>query len=104
MLAGGSPDPEREYLFAAPDRMWRFDFAWPAAKVAVEIEGGLYRRRGGHVSVNGFMRDCEKYNAATVRGWAVLRYTERDLAKRPVQVIEEVANLVRNRSQAAAAR
>jgi very-short-patch-repair endonuclease len=63
---------EREWRFS--DRGWRFDFAWPAVKLAVEIEGGV-RNMGRHQRPKGFTVDCEKYNAATLRGWAVLRFT-----------------------------
>jgi len=35
----GLPEPEREYRFH-PRRKWRFDAAWPDAKLAVEVEGG----------------------------------------------------------------
>ena len=35
------PEPEREYRFAPP-RRWRFDFAWPAAMLALEVEGGVW--------------------------------------------------------------
>jgi hypothetical protein len=28
-----------------------------------------------HTSVTGFTNDCEKYNAAQLLGWKVLRYT-----------------------------
>ena len=31
-----------EYRFAAPERQWRSDIAFPAAKVAVEIDGGIW--------------------------------------------------------------
>ena len=37
----GLPCPAREYRFASL-RRWRFDFAWIAEKVAVEIDGGLW--------------------------------------------------------------
>jgi very-short-patch-repair endonuclease len=61
--------PEREYVFH-PTRKWRFDFAWPDIKLAVEIEG-----RGRHQSFGGFEKDAEKYNAAAKLGWRVMRYT-----------------------------
>ena len=72
----GLPEPEREYWFAkeALGRNWRFDFAWPDRKIAVECEGGTWAR-GRHVRGAGFWRDCEKYNAAALLGWCVLRYT-----------------------------
>jgi len=65
--------PEREYVFAAP-RKWRFDFAWPDKKIAVEVEGGVFVH-GSHTRGESFTKDCEKYNAATLKGWKVLRYT-----------------------------
>ena len=67
------PEPEREYRFAPP-RRWRFDFAWPAAMLALEVEGGVWST-GGHTSGKGFTDDCEKMNEALIRGWRVLRVT-----------------------------
>ena len=67
------PVPEREYRFH-PGRQWRFDFAWPDHRLALEVEGGLYRG-GRHVRPAGFEADCEKYNAAALAGWTLLRVT-----------------------------
>ena len=67
------PAPEREYRFDDV-RRWRFDFAWPDVLLAVEIEGGTWAR-GRHTRGSGFAADCEKYNAAALAGWRVLRYT-----------------------------
>ena len=88
MLAPTLPAPEREYRFAPP-RLWRFDFAWPTQFVAVELEGGKWTK-GRHTRPKGFQADCEKYNAAAIAGWRVLRYTGDDLKGRPVQVVEEL--------------
>ena len=63
----------REHAFH-PTRRWRFDFAWPADKVAVEVEGGHWTG-GRHVRGCGFEADCEKYLEAMVLGWRVLRVT-----------------------------
>jgi len=62
------PEPEREYEFH-PVRKWRFDFAWPRARVAVEVEGW-----GRHQKRQGFEDDCEKYNAAIFAGWRLYRF------------------------------
>lgn len=67
------PLPEREYRFD-PERRWRFDFAWPAHRVAVEVDGGVWTG-GRHVRGAGFERDCEKFNAAQLAAWLVLRVT-----------------------------
>lgn len=56
---------EREFHFH-PTRGWRFDFAWPAARVALEIEGV-----GRHQTNDGVRKDCEKYNTARLYGWTV---------------------------------
>jgi len=74
LRALGVPEPEREYMFAkeAMGRNWRFDFAWPDLMIAVEAEGGVWSH-GRHTRGAGFVADCEKYNAAAVLGWRVLR-------------------------------
>lgn len=65
--------PEREYKFH-PVRKWRFDFAWPDEKVAIEAEGGIWTN-GAHTRGKHFNSDSQKYNAAVILGWRVLRYT-----------------------------
>ena len=64
---------EREYCFHS-ERKWRFDFAFPSEKIAVEIEGGVFKY-GGHSRGKGYEKDCEKYNSAVIMGWRVLRYS-----------------------------
>lgn len=77
LRAHGLPDPHVEFKFH-PTRKWRFDYAWPAQMVAVESEGGAWIA-GRHTRGKGFVADLEKYNAAVVAGWAVLRYTPQQL-------------------------
>ena len=97
LRAEGLPEPEREYRFAPP-RRWRFDFAWPERRLAVEVEGGQWVR-GRHQTPKGFERDCEKLNAAALLGWTVLRVTgdmvedgrARDLLVRAFRQGEEAA-------------
>jgi very-short-patch-repair endonuclease len=61
-----------EHVFH-PARKWRLDFAWPELRIAAEVEGGVFSR-GRHVRPAGFIDDCEKYNAAVLLGWSVLRF------------------------------
>lgn len=93
---GGEPCL-REHRFAPP-RRWRFDFAWPGDRLAVEIEGGSFVR-GRHQRPSGYRADCEKYNAATALGWRVLRYTDQDLRDRPAEVIEQVVRVLRSHTR-----
>ena len=67
----GLPAPVREHRFD-PVRRWRFDYAWIEHKVALEVEGGVWTG-GRHTRGAGFVADIEKYNAAVVAGWRVVR-------------------------------
>jgi len=67
------PEPTPEYRFH-PKRRWRFDFAYPELKIAVEVEGGTWTK-GAHVRGKHFTSDCEKYNNAILLGWQVFRFT-----------------------------
>ena len=70
---------EEEFRFH-PERMWRFDFAIPYLKIAIEVEGGIWRRGGGaHSHPTNIMRDLEKYNAAAFMGWAVFRFSDKHI-------------------------
>lgn len=61
-----------------PIRKWRFDYAIPEHKIALEVEGGVWTG-GRHTSPKGFLNDMEKYNTATLMGWRVLRTTPDEL-------------------------
>ncbi len=79
-LAAGYPEPEAEYQFH-PTRKWRFDYAWPEIKLALEEDGGIWRKGGGaHSHPSNIERDIEKGNAAALLGWRILRYAPEDLA------------------------
>ena len=70
----------KEYQFH-PTRKWRFDYAIPAHKIALEVEGGVWTG-GRQTSSVGFLKDMEKYNTATLMGWRVFRTTPEDLYKK----------------------
>jgi len=86
-------NPETEYRFHA-SRRWRFDFAFPDQKVAIEAEGGTWgQKKSRHTTGSGFEKDCTKYNAAVVAGWRVLRFTGRMITDgTALQTIEKALN------------
>lgn len=55
-------------------RGFRFDWAVPDLKLAIEYEG-IFSDKSGHTTVTGYKKDCQKYNLATLQGWRLLRYT-----------------------------
>lgn len=67
----------KEYKFH-PERKWRFDYAVPEHKIALEVEGGVWTS-GRHTRPQGFLGDIEKYNTATLMGWRVFRTTPTEL-------------------------
>lgn len=59
-----------EYRFAVPERHWRSDIAFPAVKVAIEIDGGIWTY-GRHNRAASMLADMEKGNGYAARGWIV---------------------------------
>lgn len=62
-----------------PPRRWRFDYANERLMLAIEVEGGIFSR-GRHVRGVGYIKDMEKYNAAILLGWRLLRYAPHQTA------------------------
>ena len=93
------PAYEPEFKFH-PERRWRFDFAFPNAKVAIELEGGHWGKivsddqgkvswtGGRHTRGSGFEADCSKYNEAALAGWTVFRLTSGLI---PLAYLERIA-------------
>ena len=63
----------KEFIFH-PTRKWRFDFAIPSHKIAIEIDGGVWNY-GRHNRAQGYIADMKKFNAAASLGWIVLKFT-----------------------------
>lgn len=61
----------REYGFSTKGD-WKFDFAWPIQRVAVEVNGGQWLRYGGRHNRDS---DRRKMNRAAAEGWRVLVVT-----------------------------
>jgi very-short-patch-repair endonuclease len=75
------PAPVAEYRFD-PVRKWRFDWAFPRDRVAVEFDGGQWVIAGGRHNRDS---DREKLNhAAAHGGWRVLRFSNQQWEADPL--------------------
>lgn len=72
-LSRSLPCPAAEHQFH-PTRGWRFDAAWPARRIALEVEG-VTRDGGRHQRLAGYSEDCVKYSWASILGWTLVRVT-----------------------------
>ena len=87
---------QREYVFH-PTRKWRFDFAIPAIKLGIEIDGAIWMPQTGHSSGAGITRDIEKINAAIGLGWSVLRFSGPMVQS--AEAIDTVLRLIQERAK-----
>lgn len=120
LLRGMNINFEREFYFHSV-RKWRFDFAIPEKKIAIEIEGGTFgkivvcnhchkkvffvtktgkiayvRQAGGHNSGKGYKKDIEKYEEASFLGWTLLRFTTVQVERNPQKVCESILRAIEN--------
>lgn len=85
------PALETEYRFH-PVRRWRADYCHPSSRTLIELEGGIYSQ-GRHTRAGGYQGDCEKYNAATMAGWRVIRLATGMVQPATIEQIIEFCNL-----------
>lgn len=64
---------DREYRFHE-SRLWRLDFWFADAKLAVEIDGGGFVK-GRHGTGVGIEKDCEKASHIAMAGYRLMRVT-----------------------------
>lgn len=72
------PAPVAEHRFHAT-RKWRFDWCWVDAKLALEVQGGIFTN-GRHTRGAALIKEMEKLNAAAVAGYRVLYVTPAQMA------------------------
>lgn len=61
-----------EYFFTL-ERQYRFDYAIPELKIAIEQNGGIWSKgNSGHSSGKGIQRDMDKTALAASLGWTVI--------------------------------
>ena len=66
----GLPEPVFEYRFHQ-ERKWRLDIAWPTARLAIEVQGGVWTG-GRHNRGAAMLKEWEKLNTLAGMGWRVL--------------------------------
>jgi len=74
LAEAGMTDGMVEECAFHPERKWRFDFAWPKKRVALEVQGGIFSR-GRHARPRGMLNDYEKASEAAILGWRLLMVT-----------------------------
>ncbi len=80
-----------EYKFHA-SRKWRLDIYLPDHMLGLEIDGGLFMRRGAHNTGKAIMRDIEKSNAALMQGIIIYRIPAQEL-NNPDDIIKHLNNI-----------
>jgi hypothetical protein len=84
------PLPDCE-LVAGKEGEYRLDFAYPALKLAIEVDGYIW-----HFSPEHTRRDNARRNALTLQGWQILVYTWREITQEPARVAREIAEAYGN--------
>jgi very-short-patch-repair endonuclease len=79
------PEPEVNLRIGRATR----DFAWPAYRLAVEVDGHSY-----HSSPSDKRRDHRRDRALTALGWRPLRFTYEEVALQPEAVAKEIGELL----------
>lgn len=88
----------KEHLFHWT-RKWRFDYAIPSLKIAIEIDGGIWQY-GRHNRPEGYINDMEKLNTAASMGWLVMRFaTEDRLNNSTIALIRDAVNYRRRSNE-----
>lgn len=86
----GVPEPERQFVVAcAGGAVFVVDFAWPAKRLLVEIDG-----LGKRWDAAAFDEFFQRQNAILDAGWTLRRYEWRAITRRPEHTAREIAGLL----------
>ncbi len=89
--AAGLAEPDRQVpLPGWADHPARVDFAYPAARLVIEVDGRRF-----HGDRQQFELDRRRDNAAQLAGWVVLRFTWRQLTDDPAYVVRTIRQALR---------
>jgi len=101
--AHGIPDsdPEQQVVIEGvksdANRHYKFDFAWPQIRLAIEVDGHGW----GHVTPANRSRDATKVRRAMAAGWLVIPVTTDCLsnAEKRELVCEEIVEIIQIRAE-----
>lgn len=85
LTASDLPAPVRQHEVAVRGRVRRLDFAWPEARVALEVDG--YR---WHSSRSSWENDRARLADLRRAGWTIIHVTQSDLGDPFAEVVSEV--------------
>ena len=86
MIDGGLPMPELQYeVIDRSGRLWRLDFAWLAAKLAVEYDGFDF-----HSSPDALRRDRHKRAGLLELDWTLISIVFDDVRRRPYETVRRI--------------
>lgn len=87
----GLPPPLFEYRFH-PSRKWRLDIAFPAERVGIEVQGGIFIA-GRHTRGAALLKEWEKLNTLACMNWRVLFVQPSELCMdKTIKVIKTALN------------
>jgi len=84
LIASGLPAPARQHKVIAGSRTYYLDLAYPAQRVAIEVDGFDFHR--GRES---FDNDRRRQNDLVRAGWTVLRFTSRSTVDEIVAAVTD---------------
>ncbi|WP_163687039.1 type IV toxin-antitoxin system AbiEi family antitoxin domain-containing protein [Mycolicibacterium gadium] len=85
-IDGGLPSPELQYTIVdRHGRVWRVDFAWPAAKVVAEYDSVEW-----HANPDGWKHDRMKSARLAECGWTTIPMVVDDVRKYPNELVRRI--------------
>lgn len=95
-LAPNMPIPRHNYRFDLPHSRREIDWAWPEAKVGIEVQGGVHIN-GAHVRARGLRADYEKLNDLIDDDWKVFYLTTDMVVDDPMRTLTIVQRTLQER-------
>ena len=84
LIDGGLPRPVAQFEVRDSRFIGRLDLAYPAWKIGIEYDGDQHR------NPEAFAADLTRQNRLRAAGWTILRFTVRDVYRKPDQICATV--------------